>query len=241
MYPYDDPAFFDAYGQMPRSQQGLEGAGEWHQLQPLFPNLEGKSVLDLGCGYGWHCRYAAQQGAAWVLGIDQSQRMIQRARSMGDSPVIEYRVQDLLDYDYPQGQFDLALSNLALHYVQDLDGVYRRVYRTLRPGGIFLVNIEHPTFTSGVGQRWVTEGERLLYWPVDDYFYPGQRVTDFLGHPVVKYHHTLTQIVNGLLEAGFVLETLEEAVPPEAWRSQMPEEMRRPMMLLLRGRKPEGR
>lgn len=73
---YDDPAFFAQYAQMPRSKEGLSAAGEWHQLRALFPPLAGKSVLDLGCGYGWHCRYAAGQGAARVLGIDASERMI---------------------------------------------------------------------------------------------------------------------------------------------------------------------
>ena len=49
---YDRDDFFHEYAQMPRSRQGLEAAGEWHQLQPLFPSLQGKRVLDLGCGYG---------------------------------------------------------------------------------------------------------------------------------------------------------------------------------------------
>ena len=60
---YDDAQFFDAYGQMARSRGGLAAAGEWHQLRPLFPPLAGSRMLDLGCGYGWHCRYAAEQGA----------------------------------------------------------------------------------------------------------------------------------------------------------------------------------
>ena len=54
---------------------GLSVAGEWGQLGALIPTLKGKRVLDLGCGYGWHCRYAAEQGAVRVLGIDASQKM----------------------------------------------------------------------------------------------------------------------------------------------------------------------
>ena len=65
---YDDENFFQAYAQMPRSNLGLAGAGEWHQLKNLFPDLTGKKVLDLGCGYGWHCAYAAAHGAAEVVG-----------------------------------------------------------------------------------------------------------------------------------------------------------------------------
>ena len=49
---YDNEKFFEEYAKMSRSKEGLKAAGEWHQLKPLFPSLEGKSVLDLGCGYG---------------------------------------------------------------------------------------------------------------------------------------------------------------------------------------------
>ena len=66
---YDDRSFFCDYAKMERSQ-GLEHSGEWYQLEPLFPALKGLSMLDLGCGYGWHCDYAARQGASRVLGIE---------------------------------------------------------------------------------------------------------------------------------------------------------------------------
>ena len=49
---YDNAHFFEEYAKMFRSQQGLPGAGEWRQFQQLFPDLQGKSVLDLGCGCG---------------------------------------------------------------------------------------------------------------------------------------------------------------------------------------------
>ena len=233
MNQYDNPEFFEAYARMSRSQSGLEGAGEWHQLQPLFPELNGKAVLDLGCGYGWHCKYAAQQGAAFVLGLDQSARMIGDARKRNAAEGVTYRICDLLAYDYPADTYDLVISNLVLHYVADLDAVYRKVFQTLKPGGVFLFNIEHPTFTSGANQQFSDDGT----WPVTDYYYPGMRTTDFLGYTVTKQHHTLTQILMGLIHAGFSLEAVEEAMPPIDGRDQMPEEMRRPMMLLVRAKK----
>ena len=230
MNHYDDPEFFAAYAQMARSRQGLSGAGEWHQLQPLFPDLTGKDVLDLGCGYGWHCKYAADHGAKSVLGIDQSDRMITEATARNAAKRITYRVCSLQDFDYPPAAFDLVVSNLVLHYIEDLNPVYRNIHKTLRPGGAFLMNIEHPTFTAGVHQQFAQDGT----WPVDNYYYPGKRQTVFLGHIISKYHHTLTQILNGLIQTGFHIETVEEALPPEAWRDMMPDEMRRPMMLLVK-------
>lgn len=233
MNHYDNPEFFAAYAQMYRSQVGLVGAGEWHQLQPLFPDVQGKDVLDLGCGYGWHCKYAADMGARRVTGIDLSEKMIAEAQKRNSHERIDYHVASLLDWNYQPSAYDVVVSNLVLHYVEDLDVVYHRIYEMLRPGGVFLMNIEHPTFTAGVNQQFSVDGT----WPVDNYYYPGLRQTDFLGHRIIKYHHTLTQILGGLIKAGFSLEAVEEAMPPEEWREIMPEEMRRPMMLLVKAAK----
>lgn len=238
---YDDQPFFNAYAEMPRSRQGLAAAGEWHQLKDLFPDLEGKSVIDLGCGYGWHCQYAVERGAAQVLGIDSSENMIREARRRNNDPKISYEVEGVESYAYPPQAFDCAISNLVLHYLENLDEIYRKIYRTLKPGGTFLLNIEHPLFTSGVDQEWVYDAEgNARHWPVDRYFDTGERITCFLGHKVVKQHHTLTQILMGLLNAGFQLEAVEEAVPsPEMLDLPgMQNELRRPMMLLVKARKP---
>jgi SAM-dependent methyltransferase len=77
---YDDEAFFEAYARLPRSVQGLDGAPEWSTLRALLPAIEGRRVLDLGCGFGWFCRWAREHGATAVLGVDVSERMLARAR-----------------------------------------------------------------------------------------------------------------------------------------------------------------
>lgn len=238
---YDNERFFEAYANMARSRGGLEAAGEWHQLRPLFPDVAGKRVLDLGCGCGWHCKYAAEQGAEQVLGLDLSRRMLERASQENAAPAITYRLCGIEDYAYPENAWDLVVSNLALHYVEDLEAVYRNVSRTLTPGGVFLFNIEHPVFTAGIREDWIYGGDgRPLYWPVDSYFFPGERETLFLGQTVPKQHHTLTQILNPLPRLGFHLETVEEAVPPAEMMDLpgMADELRRPMMLLVRARRP---
>jgi len=237
---YDNKTFYDAYAQMARSKDGLKAAGEWHQLKPLFPPLEGKCVLDLGCGYGWHSRYAADQGAGSVLGIDLSERMIEEAKRRNAGENIIYRVCSLEEYEYPKETYDFVISNLALHYIADLDSIFEKVFRTLKPGGIFLFNIEHPVFTAGIHEDWFYgEDGTPIAWPIDRYFYPGERQTIFLGQRVTKQHHTLTQILMGVLRAGFALEHVEEAQPSEEMMDipGMKDEMRRPMMLLVRAKK----
>lgn len=234
---YDKEPFFQQYAKMPRSVAGLDAAGEWHQLRPLFPDLKGKRVLDLGCGYGWHCRYALEQGAEEVMGIDLSEKMIAQARAFDREPAICYRVCGIEEYEYPSDRWDCVISNLALHYIADLDSVFRQVYRTLKSGGVFIMNIEHPVFTAGVRQEWIYKADGTPdFWPLDRYFYPGPRHTQFCGCEVTKQHHTLTQILMGLLANGFRLEVVEEAQPPEEMMEQpgMKDEMRRPMMLLVK-------
>lgn len=74
---YDNEKFFEEYAKMPRSKDGLRSAGEWRQLKPLFPKLQEKQVLDLGCGYGWHCKFAAEQGASQISGKYMGLRCLQ--------------------------------------------------------------------------------------------------------------------------------------------------------------------
>lgn len=239
---YDDDTFFEQYSKMSRSQQGLSGAGEWHQLKNLFPDLKNKSVLDLGCGYGWHCKYAVECGADKVLGIDLSENMIREAREKNEDPKISYEVCGLDTYDYPENSYDCVISNLVLHYIENLDEVYENIFKTLRAGGTFLFNIEHPIFTGSVNQEWIYDSEgKPQYWPIDRYFHTGQRTTHFLGQNVTKQHHTLTQILMGLIKCGFQIEAVEEAVPPAEMMDLpgMADELRRPMMLLVKAGKPE--
>ena len=77
---YDDDRFFSQYAQMSRSVEGLKGAGEWHILQKMLPDFTGKRILDLGCGFGWHCIYAIEHGAKNVTGIDISEKMLKKRR-----------------------------------------------------------------------------------------------------------------------------------------------------------------
>lgn len=234
---YDNEEFFAEYAKMSRSRDGLRSAGEWHQLKLLFPSPEGKTVLDLGCGYGWHCKYAAEQGAVRVLGLDLSRKMIEAAKERNAGEQIEYRICGIEEYEYPENEWDCVVSNLALHYIEKIERVFQNVHRTLKRDGIFLFNIEHPVFTAGVGQDWIYTSEGTpKYWPVDNYFVPGERKTRFLGCEVKKQHHTLTQILMGLLNQGFELNAVEEAEPPQEMMNipGFRDELRRPMMLLVK-------
>ncbi|EEI89548.1 methyltransferase domain protein [Sphingobacterium spiritivorum ATCC 33300] len=142
---YDDSGFFDEYGKMPRSKEGLHAAGEWHVLKTMFPDFEHKNVLDLGCGYGWHCIYAMQQGASHVIGVDLSAKMIRKAKENSAGLDIDYRQMAIEDVNFATEEFDIVISSLALHYIKDLENVFQKVNHFLKRGGAlsFLWNIRY--------------------------------------------------------------------------------------------------
>jgi len=234
---YDDPAFFANYSQMARSIGGLDEALEWPAFRALLPKLRDKTVLDLGCGFGWHCRYARAQQARSVLGVDLSEKMIARARESTNDSAIEYRQLAIEDIDFSAGTFDVVLSSLALHYVERFDLVCGKVHHCLTPEGIFVFSVEHPVFTAQASQDWYygQHGERL-HWPVDHYQDEGPRQARFLGHEVVKYHHTAATYLNALIDAGFTIARLSEPQPTQEMLDKHPgmrDETRRPMFLLI--------
>lgn len=239
---YDDPRFFEKYSQMTRSQQGLAGAGEWRELEKLLPDFHGRRVLDLGCGYGWHCTYAAGHGAAYVLGTDISQKMLEAARARNPGPSIKYRQAAMEELRFPDDSFDVVFSSLAFHYVKDFRPLVRSIGRWLTPSGSFVFSVEHPVFTAYGSQDWYygPDGE-ILHFPVDNYYLEGPREAVFLGERVTKYHRTLTTYLDTLLENGFRLMRVVEPQPPEDMMELpgMRDELRRPMMLLVSAVKAE--
>jgi SAM-dependent methyltransferase len=234
---YDDPDFFANYSLLPRSTAGLNGAGEWQVFKALLPDLKDKKVLDLGCGFGWHCRYASEQGAGSVVGVDLSGNMLKRARESTAAPSIEYLQLAIEDIDFAAEQFDVVISSLAFHYVENFDIVCKKVNHALKPGGSFVLSVEHPIFTAMASQDWYCDPEgKRLHWPVDGYQDEGQRVARFLDNDVIKYHRTLETHINTIIDAGFRITKISEPQPSKKVLEEYPEmkdETRRPIFLLI--------
>src|SRR5262249_36516641 len=132
---YDDPEFFAGYSRLRRSVEGLAGAPEWPALRALLPEMRGLAVLDLGCGFGWFCRWARAAGAAGATGIDVSERMLARASATTHDPAISYVRADMERLELSPASFDVVYSSLALHYITNLDALLSAVERALVPGG----------------------------------------------------------------------------------------------------------
>lgn len=238
---YDDEIFFEKYSQMDRSKKGLAGAGEWHELKKMLPDFKGKKVLDLGCGFGWHCIYAMEQGADSAVGIDISSKMLEEAKKKTKFSNVEYIQMPIEDINFEADSFDVVISSLAFHYVESFENICKKVNNCLVKGGEFVFSAEHPVFTAQGREDWYyDESGNILHWPVDSYYLEGKRESVFLGEEVVKYHKTLTTYLNTLLKTGFEITGIVEAQPSEEMLKiilEMKDELRRPMMLLVSAKK----
>ncbi len=233
---YDKPEFFEGYSQLSRSVHGLDGAAEWGSIRAVLPELRGRRVVDLGCGFGWFARFAASQGAASVLGLDLSENMIARARRETADEMVQYRIADLDRLELPEAGFDFAYSSLAFHYVEDFTRLVATIHAALVPGGDFVFSIEHPIYMAPATPMWSTDGDRRRIWPLDGYSREGERTTDWLAKGVVKYHRTIGTTLNTLIGAGFAIRHVEEWRPSAEQLQDHPEwteEMDRPMFLLI--------
>ena len=161
---YDNEIFFEGYRKIRKKEGNANDLFEIPALLSLLPDLKGKKVLDLGCGFGEHCKLFVDRGAERVVGIDISQKMLEVANKENADPRIEYRHLPMENLEVLNESFDLAISSLALHYVEDFSGVAKNVYRLLNEGGLFLFSQEHPLVTChGQGNRWTKDenGEKI--------------------------------------------------------------------------------
>lgn len=233
---YDNADFFAGYHQLPRQVHGLDGAPEWPTIRAMLPELQGKRVVDLGCGFGWASRWMREHGAASVLGLDLSQNMLARARVDTADSAIEYRIADLETLVLPEAAFDLAYSSLTFHYVQDFDRVVRMVHAALAQGGHFVFSIEHPVFMAAAHAHWTRDEDGRETWPVNQYALEGERRTDWFTSGVLKYHRMLATTFNALVGAGFRIRQVQEFAPSAEQIRENPalaNEVERPMMLIV--------
>ena len=209
---YDNEEFFANYSRLPRSVAGLAGAPEWPTLRALLPDLRGRRVLDLGCGFGWFCRWARDRGAAHVIGIDISEKMLARARRTEDE-AITYTRADMEQLELPTLSFDCVYSSLALHYVVNLSRLMSQIYASIAPDGSLVFSVEHPIATAPSAPRWSIDAGSPKAWPLDCYLDEGPRSTDWLAKGVIKQHRTVATYLNMLIGLGFSISHIEEWGP----------------------------
>ncbi len=201
----------------------------------LLPDVEGKRVLDAGCGPGVYAEWLVDRGAT-VVAFDVSTRMVEFARDRVASrgTVLRADLEEPLDF-LENSSFDVVLSALALDYVEDWSSVFREFYRVLGPLGVLVFSVGHPFAEYALhaaGNYFQTELVECQW-------------TGF-GSPITmpSYRRPLGAVLNPLLEASFTLERILEPKPTERFKEEAPEDYavlsRRPGFLCVRAAKLGG-
>ena len=238
---YDDPEFLAGYVTLDRQTRGLDGAAEWPTLRSMLPDVSGRRVVDLGCGFGWFSRWAAAESATSVLGIDVSDSMLERARTDTADASVQYRRCDLDRLDLEPGSTDVVFSSLALHYVHDLERLVASVAGALTDGGSIVFSVEHPIYSAPTNQAFVDGADGARFWPLDDYLVEGERVRHWFVDGVGRQHRTIATYVNTLIDAGLRIARVVEwgpTVDDVAARPELADDRHRPWFLLLGATKP---
>ncbi len=189
----------------------------------LLGNLEGKRVLDLGCGAGHAAVSFARQGAK-VLAVDPSTAQLDAARDAAERA--EVRI-ELIHAGPAELAFvradaiDAVWSAMALAEVPDLDRVFRQVHRVLKPEAPLVFSLPHPAFAMfdptaelPLHVRRAYHDRAPLRWPRGD--------EDVVDHP-----RTIAEVFTGLVRANFRVDTILEPQPTrqpphsQAWTDVM--------------------
>ncbi|MBU5348048.1 class I SAM-dependent methyltransferase [Paenibacillus lautus] len=232
---YDNDTNFENYMQRRQGQENANDTLEKPVIWQLLGDVSDQLVLDLGCGDAGFGVELLEKGCASYVGIEGSRNMVEAASSNlagCNGTVVHTRLED---FAYPRDSYDLVLSRLAIHYLQDIERVLQCIYQSLKPNGRFVFSVEHPVITSTLQPS----GTRTN-WVVDNYFIEGYREQQWLGGTVRKYHRTVEDYFRAMQEAGFIVEQLRESSPVrEHFIHEETYERRRriPLFLFLAGRK----
>ncbi|MFY9607871.1 MAG: class I SAM-dependent methyltransferase [Blastocatellia bacterium] len=213
-------------------------------VERLVGNVAGARVLDLGCGAGPYSIWFAEDGAQ-VSGLDLSETMLglaaQKAAERGLR--IDFRIADIREpLPFTDAEFDLVFTATALHYVEDLAGLFREIARVTKPSGHLVASVLHPMSTAYFPTQYAEshrepqyfgEPSRSLETPWVDY---GEVADE--GRRIVCHHHTIADYFNAIGSAGLRVTNVCEPEPPAEYVSQnaarFEEAMRVPVYLILK-------
>ncbi len=198
----------------------------------------GETVLDVACGNGVFSRRLAELGAS-VVATDFSEKFIELARARteraGYGDAVEYLVADATDeermFALGEGRFDATVCNMALMDMPSIDPLMRVLRRLLKPEGRFVFSVQHPAFNSNA-VRLVLEEEDREGTLVETY---SIKVTGYLHVPPGKgagmpgepaphpyFHRSLSELFGACVEAGFVIDGMEEPSFPKPEEGSQP-------------------
>ena len=203
----------------------------------LLPDVDGKRVLDAGCGPGAYSEALVNRGAI-VNAFDVSDRMLELASERLRDSIEANKVKlHLLDMTQPltafaDNEFDMVNAPLCLDYIENWLSLFNEFHRVLKTNGTFLFSCGHPA----------SDAE---YFSTKKYFSVEPVSATWSGFGIKVrmpcFRRSMEEIFTPVIEAGFVIEKVHEPLPTAEFKKADPRRyralMQRPVFLCVRSRK----
>ncbi len=177
-----------------------------HLLNPalfaLLGDVQGKRVLDAGCGQGYLCRLLARKGAL-VTGVEPAEGWYRYAvqREEAERLGITYLQADLSSLTSIESTFDAVVANMVFMDIPDYAQAMKHCIAALKVGGDFIFSLLHPCFEEP-GAEWVRKG----FVGVREYLHDYVRPQTF-GY---AFHRPLSSYLNLMIQEGCMLRQMIE-------------------------------
>ena len=196
----------------------------------MLPDVDGLRGLDIGCGEGHNTRLLANRGGE-VTAVDLSDVFVWHAQRLEeqDRLGIDYQVANAVALPFADRAFDFATGFMSFMDIPETDRVLAEAYRVLRPGGFLQFSVTHPCFDTPHRRILRSRDGLIRAIEVGDYFrnLQGEIVAWIFGavpkedrkhmpkFKIPRFTRTLSQWLNLVIDAGFVLERVGEPQPSD--------------------------
>lgn len=180
-------------------------------------------LIDVGCGEGQVARVAAA-AAMVVVGVDPAFTQVSVAAERAGGPL--WAQASAAALPVPDGVADAVVACLVFEHIAELDAAMGEVARSLRPGGTFLLLLNHPLLQTP-GSGWIDD--QVLdppeqYWRIGPYLPEADTVEEVEKGVFIRFfHRPLSRYLNAAADVGLRLERMEEPAPPPGFLARAEE------------------
>lgn len=234
----DKPIAYDAYQELADNYAAMIDTKPHNAyydrpaMLALLPDVNGKDVLDAGCGPGAYAEALVKRGAR-VVAFDASDRMLELAADRLDGTVELLKVDMTKPLaDFGNETFDVVNAPLCLDYIEDWNSLFKEFSRLLKPGGTFLFSCGHPSFDA-------------QYFNTSKYF--GVEQVECVWHGfgsdvnVPSFRRSIEECLMPVINAGLTIERVHEPLPTKDFKAadlrRYLKLMHRPNFIMVRAKK----